>query len=51
MVNSTDLPSSLYGGAGNDTLEGGAAGDILNGGTGVDVLGGWTETICYAPTT
>jgi Ca2+-binding RTX toxin-like protein len=40
VVNSTDLPSSLYGGAGNDTLEGGAAGDILKGGTGADVLRG-----------
>jgi hypothetical protein len=31
VVNSTDLPSSLYGGAGSDTLEGGSAGDILKG--------------------
>ena len=40
VVNSTGLPSSLYGGAGNDTLTGGAAGDILNGGAGVDLLSG-----------
>ena len=40
VVNSTDLPSSLYGGAGNDTLTGGAAGDILNGGAGVDLFSG-----------
>ena len=40
MVNSTGLPSSLYGGAGNDTLQGGLAGDILNWGPGADVLQG-----------
>jgi hypothetical protein len=40
VVNSTDLPSSLYGGGGNDTLTGGAAGDILNGGGGADLLSG-----------
>ena len=40
VVNSSGLPSSLYGGAGNDLLIGGAAGDILNGGAGVDVLQG-----------
>jgi DNA-binding beta-propeller fold protein YncE len=40
VVNSTDLPSSLYGGAGSDTLEGGSDGDILKGGTGADVMRG-----------
>jgi Ca2+-binding RTX toxin-like protein len=40
VVNSTELPSSLYGGAGGDSLEGGPAGDILNGGTGDDMLRG-----------
>jgi DNA-binding beta-propeller fold protein YncE len=40
VVNSSGLPSSLYGGAGNDLLIGGSGRDILNGGTGVDVLQG-----------
>ena len=40
VVNSTDLPSSLYGGAGSDALEGGSAGDILKGGPGADVMRG-----------
>ena len=40
VVNSSGLPSSLYGGAGNDTLTGGSARDILNGGAGADLLSG-----------
>ena len=40
VVNSTGLPSSLYGGAGDDMLIGGSASDILNGGAGADVLRG-----------
>jgi sugar lactone lactonase YvrE len=38
VVNSSGLPSSLYGGAGSDLLIGGPARDLLNGGAGVDVL-------------
>jgi hypothetical protein len=40
VVNSSGLPSSLYGGAGDDLLVGGPARDLLNGGAGVDVLQG-----------
>jgi hypothetical protein len=40
VVNSTPVPSILYGGAGEDTLEGGSANDILNGGAGADVMKG-----------
>ena len=40
VVNSSGLPSSLYGGTGNDSLEGGTADDILNGGAGADLLSG-----------
>jgi sugar lactone lactonase YvrE len=40
VVNSSGLPSSLYGGAGEDLLIGGPTRDLLNGGAGVDVLQG-----------
>ena len=40
VVDSSDLPSSLYGGGGNDVLIGGSARDILNGGAGADLLSG-----------
>ena len=40
VVNSTGVPSSLYGGSGDDLLIGGPARDLLNGGAGVDVLQG-----------
>ena len=36
--NGTDLPSLVFGGAGNDTLRGGPASDVLYGGTGDDSL-------------
>ena len=40
VVNATALPSSLYGGAGGDTLIGGSAKDTLGGRPGADVLKG-----------
>ena len=40
VVNSSGLPSSLYGGAGDDVLVGGSDRDVLNGGTGADSLSG-----------
>ena len=40
MINSTTIPGSLYGGAGNDTLIGGASQDTLTGGPGADVMRG-----------
>jgi Ca2+-binding RTX toxin-like protein len=40
VVNSSGLPSSIYGGGGKDALQGGTAGDILKGGPGADVLEG-----------
>ena len=40
VVNSSGLPSSLYGGGGQRPLIGGSARDILNGGAGADVLQG-----------
>ena len=40
VVNASGLPSSLYGGAGDDLLIGGPARDLLHGGAGVDVLQG-----------
>jgi hypothetical protein len=40
VVNSTGVPSSLYGGAGLDTLTGGQGGDILKGGPAVDAMKG-----------
>ena len=49
MVNSTGLPSSLYGGSGNDLLIGGAARDILNGGAGVDLLRGGRKRSAAGP--
>jgi Ca2+-binding RTX toxin-like protein len=36
-----DLPSTIVGGAGNDTLIGGQAADSLSGGAGNDLLGGF----------
>jgi len=38
VFNRTNLPATLFGGAGNDTLRGGSAGENLNGGRGADVL-------------
>jgi sugar lactone lactonase YvrE len=40
VANSSGLPSSLYGGSGDDLLIGGPTRDLLNGGAGVDVLQG-----------
>jgi RTX calcium-binding nonapeptide repeat (4 copies) len=40
VVNSSGLPSSLYGGGGDDLLIGGTANDILKGGPGADVMKG-----------
>jgi len=40
VVNSTPVPSTLYGGAGEDALQGGSANDILNGGPGADMMKG-----------
>ena len=40
VVNSSGLPSSLYGGGGDDLLIGGSADDVLKGGPGADDLQG-----------
>jgi DNA-binding beta-propeller fold protein YncE len=40
VVNSSGLPSSLYGGSEDDLLIGGPARDLLNGGPGADVMKG-----------
>ena len=40
VVNSSGLPSSLYGGSEDDLLIGGSARDLLNGGPGADLMKG-----------
>ena len=40
LSNFTNIPSSFFGGNGNDTLNGGSNDDSLNGGAGADVLFG-----------
>jgi hypothetical protein len=40
IANSTSLPSTLRGGAGDDSLEGGSAGDLIDGQSGDDSLDG-----------
>jgi Ca2+-binding RTX toxin-like protein len=37
-----DLPATIFGGAGDDTLGGGLAGDSLDGGAGDDLVSGGT---------
>lgn len=47
LSNLTDVPSTLYGGAGNDLVYGGDAADSLSGGDGSDVMsgGGGADTL------
>ena len=47
FINSTSLPSTAYGGAGNDYLRGGTGNDQLYGGSGNDTLlgGGGTDAL------
>lgn len=41
LSNLTDVPCTIFGGAGDDTEYGGEAGDLLDGGPGSDVLAGF----------
>jgi Ca2+-binding RTX toxin-like protein len=49
----TAFPSTLIGGAGNDTLGGGGGNDVLNGGPGADLIkgGGGLDTLDYSSRT